>query len=463
VAVGASGRPGQPGPAPWERLGGFDQRLPRYTSYPSAPHFGGSVDAATYRGWLAAVDPDLTASLYLHVPFCAAMCWYCGCHTTVAKDPGRIARYAALLADEIDLVADALPGRLGVSHVHWGGGTPNLLAPADLRRISDRLAARFAGTARSEIAVELDPRTLDRDAVRALADVGVTRASLGVQDFDPRVQAAINRRQPYALVAQAAAWLRDHGIAAINVDLMYGLPHQTPASMARTIAETLTLAPARLALFGYAHVPWLKPHQRRIADAALPTAAARAALYGTAGAALVAAGYRAIGIDHFARPDDALARAAAAGTLRRNFQGYTTDAAPLLIGIGASAIGSLPQGYVQNAAALGDWRAAIAAGRLATRRGHALSADDRLRRDIIERLMCDLRVDLDAACGRHGVGRDRLTVECADVDRLVAGGLGWRDGGRLGVADPDRPLIRAVCAAFDRYLGRAQARHTRLV
>ncbi len=432
-----------------------EARLPRYTSYPTAPNFHDGVDVAVYRRWLEAVAPGAKLSLYLHVPFCAAMCWYCGCHTKVAKSYEPIARYAALLAREIDMVADAIPIRPRVSHIHWGGGTPNMLSGDDLQRISERIAARFDLDTATEIAAELDPRHLDREQVRALAACGVNRASLGIQDLDERVQAAINRAQPFAMTAAAFESLREHGIERINADLIYGLPYQSLASMAATVEQVVALVPDRIALFGYAHVPWMKPHQRRIPEEALPNLEARAALYTAASDRIAAQGYRRIGIDHFARPEDPLARAAAGGALHRNFQGYTTDDAPLLIGVGASAIGALPQGYVQNHAPLAEWRESIAAGRFATRRGRALSDDDRLRRAIIERLMCDLSVDLDALCGQFGADPAMLEPECARIDAMAASGLGWREGRRLGVAERDRALVRLVCAVFDRYLDRS--------
>jgi oxygen-independent coproporphyrinogen III oxidase len=446
-----------------EVLALHERRGPRYTSYPTAPCFHAGVEAASYRGWLETIDGGATASLYLHVPFCAAMCWYCGCHTTVAKSYGPIAGYAALLAREIDLIADVIPARLRVSQVHWGGGTPNLLSAADLQLVSKTIGRRFALTPQTEIAAELDPRSLDGDKVRALAACGVNRVSLGVQDIDATVQAAINRRQPYAVTAAAVGRLRACGIDRINLDLMYGLPYQTAAGIAATVGQIMALAPDRIALFGYAHVPWMKPHQRQIPEQALPDTAARVAQYQAASEAIAGAGYRAIGIDHFARPEDALARAAAAGTLRRNFQGYTTDDAPVLLGFGASSIGSLPQGYVQNDATIAGWRSAIAAGQLATRRGVALGGDDRLRRAIIERLMCDLAVDLACECGRHGVEPERFAAACDAMDALAARGLGWRRGWQLGVHERDRPLVRIVCALFDAYLAPSPARHSRVV
>jgi oxygen-independent coproporphyrinogen-3 oxidase len=444
-------------------MAGYERRLPRYTSYPTAPHFHAGVDAMTYREWLGAIDPAATASLYLHVPFCSAMCWYCGCHTTVAKSYAPIGRYAELLAREIALVAAAIPHRQPVGHIHWGGGTPNMLSPDDLQFLFALLRDRFAVAAGAEIAVELDPRTLDDDAVRALASCGVNRASIGIQDLDPRVQAAINRHQSYAMTATAVETLRAHGIERISADLMYGLPHQTAAGIAATIDQVLSLEPDRLALFGYAHVPWMKPHQQRIDEDALPGTAERAEQYCRAGDRLAAHGYRRIGIDHFARADDALTQAAAGGRLHRNFQGYTTDAAAVLIGFGASAIGNLPRGYVQNEAGIAGWRERIAAGSLATSRGIALDCEDRLRRAVIERLMCDLSVDLAALCRSHGVDPAELADEATRIDALIERGFGWRDGWRIGIDERDRPLVRALCAVFDQYLDESTIRHSRVL
>jgi oxygen-independent coproporphyrinogen-3 oxidase len=444
-------------------LAAYERRLPRYTSYPTAPNFHAGIDAETYRAWLEAVDPSATVSLYLHVPFCRAMCWYCGCHTMVAKSYDPIASYAVLLAREIELVADILPRGLRVSHIHWGGGTPNLLAAADFVRLMEVIDHRFALQPESEIAVELDPRTVDREKIEALARSGVNRASVGIQDVDPRVQEAINRRQSFEMTAAAFDLLREHGIARINADLMYGLPYQTAESIAAGIDRVAALGPDRMALFGYAHVPWMKPHQQRLPAEALPAAMDRLAQYATASAAIVARGYCRIGMDHFARPDDALAKAARSGRLRRNFQGYTTDEAPVLLGFGASAIGSLPQGYVQNAATLDEWRRSVAAGRLATRRGVATGFEDQLRRAVIERLMCDLSVDLARECDKRGVAPSVFASECAAIDRLARDGLCRRDGWRIGVDDRDPPLVRAVCAAFDTYLEPGEARHSPMI
>ncbi|MDJ0948102.1 MAG: oxygen-independent coproporphyrinogen III oxidase [Alphaproteobacteria bacterium] len=444
-------------------LAKYARPVPRYTSYPTAPHFHAGVTAADYRRWLAEIPADTALSLYLHLPFCARLCWFCGCHTKIVRRYDPLAAYLDGLMREIDLVADCLGGNRPVSHVHWGGGTPNSLSPADTVRLAGHLRGRFRFTEDMEFAVELDPRTLSEDAAGALARAGVTRASLGVQDLDPGVQRAINRVQPFEVTAQAVAWLRAAGIQAINIDLMYGLPGQTVAGVAATADQVATLAPDRLALFGYAHVPWMKKHQRLIDEAALPDPAERARQAAMACARLEAAGYRAIGLDHFARADDPLARAEADGRLNRNFQGYTTDAAPVLLGFGASAIGRLPQGYVQNATPIHAWKDAIAEGCLAVVRGIAMSEDDRFRAAIIERLMCDHAVDLAAICADHGRPLSDLAAERDALAPLAADGVVALDGSVVRVPDGARPLVRTAAAVFDRYLQAGAARHSQAV
>ena len=439
-----------------ELLARYDRPVPRYTSYPTAPHFHVGVGADDYQRWLAELPRDARLSLYLHVPFCQELCWYCGCHTTVARRYQPIAEYRDLLLRELDLVGATLGGRRPVGQIHFGGGTPTMLAPRDLRTLGERVHRRFEVRADAEVAVEIDPRRLERATIEALAAIGVNRASLGVQDVNPEVQRAINRWQPFAVVERAVDGLRAAGIRGVNLDLMYGLPHQTEACVLRTVEAALRLTPERVALFGYAHVPWMKRHQRLIDEAALPAAHERSAQLELAAARLSDAGYVAIGLDHFARPDDGLAIALREGRLHRNFQGYTTDAAPALIGLGVSAIGSLPQGYVQNAAALPDYREALRAGRLATVRGIELSDDDRLRRSIIERLMCDLAVDLDGAAGRFASELEALAP-------LAADGLVEIEGQAIRVPPAGRALVRAVCAVFDGYLERGVARHSRAV
>ncbi len=441
----------------------YDLRVPRYTSYPTAPHFSAAIDAAVYRGWLAALDPGQGLSLYFHIPFCDSMCWFCGCYTKIVSRYEPIRRYLDQLLLEIDLVADALPDRAKARHLHWGGGSPTMLKGEDWLQIVAALRRRFDVAADAELAVELDPRDATEDYVAALAAAGVNRASIGVQDFHPVVQAAINRDQPFEVVARVCGWLRRHGIADLNLDLMYGLPHQTTERVVAMVDAAVGLAPARVALFGYAHVPWMKSHQRLIDETALPGAQARWEQFDAASERLVGHGYAAIGLDHFAKPDDPLAVARAAGTLRRNFQGYTTDDAPVLLGFGASAIGSLPGGYVQNTAPLGDYGKAVAAGRLPIARGVALNAEDRLRAEIIERLMCYLAVDLNAVCATRGENAGRFADALERLRPLASDGIARIEGARIEVTEAGRPFLRLVAAAFDAYLDRGATRHARAV
>jgi len=441
----------------------YDRRVPRYTSYPTAPHFHAGVDGATYRAWLAALPDDTVASLYVHVPFCDTMCWFCGCHTRITRRYAPVSRYLDVLDDKIDRVAETIGRLLPVTHIHWGGGTPTMLSPADIARVTGRLRRRFAVRPEAEFAVEIDPRGLERETVAALAEAGVTRASLGVQDVNDAVQRAVNRVQPLAVTRAVTDWLRAAGIKGINIDLMYGLPHQTVTGVRHTVDCVLDLDPDRIALFGYAHVPWMKRHQRLIDEAALPDGEERARQFEAAAARLAEAGYVWIGLDHFARPDDPIVTALEAGRLKRNFQGYTTDDAPVLLGFGASAIGALPQGYVQNAAALPVYRQAIEGGGLATARGIAPTPEDRLRRAVIERLMCDRRVDLAAVCRVHRRGPETLSDARPRLAAMVADGLIAIDGDRIEVLTAGYPLVRAVCAAFDQYLAPGETRHARAV
>jgi oxygen-independent coproporphyrinogen-3 oxidase len=441
----------------------YDRRVPRYTSYPTAPHFSARTDAGVYRSWLAALPDDATVSLYLHVPFCASLCLFCACHTTVARRPEPVAAYAETLLAEIDLAADAIGRRLSVGHVHWGGGTPTSLPPALMQAVMQRLRARFAVRPDAEIAVEIDPRTLSDGALAGLAAIGTTRASLGVQDFDPAVQRAINRYQSLELTAGCADRLRAVGIGSLNLDLIYGLPHQTVPGVVDTVTKALRLQPDRIAVFGYAHVPWMKKHQALLPERALPGPTTRFAQRQAVEETITSRGYAAVGLDHFAWPDDALARAAAETRLKRNFQGYTTDAAPVLLGFGASSIGSLPDGYVQNHAGVPAWRDAVRAGVLPTARGIALSAADRLRRAVIERIMCHFAVDLRAVAGAHGADPAALMDAAPALQEMARDGLVTWDGYRLAVTRTGRPFVRTVAAAFDTWLRQDAPRHSAAV
>jgi oxygen-independent coproporphyrinogen-3 oxidase len=434
--------------------------VPRYTSYPTAPHLVPEFPASTYASWLEGLDPAVPVSLYLHVPYCRQMCWYCGCNMKLAARYGPVAAYVESLLAEIDLVARHLPAPLPVAHLHWGGGTPTALEPEDLRRVMERLRERFRVEQAAEIAIETDPRTLTEAMAAAIGALGFTRASFGVQEFDPTVQAAINRVQPPEMVAKAVARLRASGVGSINFDLIYGLPYQTTASLIETIRLCAGMRPDRIALFGYAHVPWMARNQRMIPETALPDAAARAEQAERAAAALAAEGYVPVGLDHFALPEDALAEAARTGRLHRNFQGYTTDRAETLIPLGASAIGRTPRGFVQSIAETGAWARAVAAGLLPVAKGRAFCGDDRLRGHVIERLMCDGAVELGAAAQVFGAAPDWWEEHAAALDDLERDGLLNRTKDRLALTPDGLRLARVVASVFDRYLAGSAARHS---
>lgn len=442
----------------------YDGRAPRYTSYPTAPHFGGEIGAEQYAAWLRALAPETRLSLYVHIPFCRSLCWFCGCQTTVTNRYEPIAGYLGALHREIDLVCGHLGERLPVSHLHFGGGSPTLVANADFRDLLDHIRERFVFAEDAEIAIEIDPRAFDPGQAAVLASAGVNRASIGVQDFAPDVQEAINRIQTLETTARALDDLRACGIERISLDLLYGLPYQTPASIEESAQMAAALGPDRISLFGYAHVPWMRAHQRLIEEDALPDTTERLALYRAAAGMLTRLGYTEIGIDHFARPDDPLALAAANGTLGRNFQGYSDDDASTLLGFGASALGTLPQGYVQNAPKVPDYRRALSEGKLATVRGIAISDDDRLRREIIVRLMCDLTVDVPRIAARFGVDPVMFPAMFKESLRALApieqDGLIHVKDGRITVRPEARPVLRTVCSAFDAYLDSGTARHS---
>ena len=442
-----------------ERYGG---RTPRYTSYPTAIQFTPEISTREYVAWLKSLRRDAGhVSLYLHVPFCDRMCWYCGCNTVVVNRRSPIEDYVRRLLGEMDLLAGTLSERLVAGSVHFGGGTPNMLSPSEVGAVLAKLAERFDFADGAEIAAEIDPRTLTEEWVRAAAAGGMNRASLGVQDFDSTVQKAINREQPFEVVARAAALLREAGISSLNMDLMYGLPRQTLAGLEETVDKALALSPDRLSLFGYAHVPWMKSHQKLIIENDLPDSRLRYQMQRRAADLLEERGWRRLGLDHFARPDDSLAAAAVEGRMRRNFQGYTTDEAPVLIGFGASSIGRMPQGYVQNAAAVPQWREKLERGELPVVRGVEMTADDRFRAEIIERLMCDFTIDLAETCARHGRKVEELADSLAMLQPMQDDGIVEVRGKVVEATRTGRDFVRSICAAFDAHLDREATRHSK--
>ena len=375
------------------RLARFVESAPRYTSYPPATEFHAGFGDREARAELATLAPG-PVSLYLHVPFCVSLCWYCGCNVVATSKRERGTAYVEVLARELELLAAATGGARQVVELALGGGSPNFLAVQDLESVFAAVRRSFGLAAGAEVSVELDPRDTREEQLAALVSLGLTRMSVGIQDFDPDVQAAIHRLQSAEQTRNLVATARRLGVERINADLVYGLPRQTPETLARTLDEVIGMAPRRVALFGYAHLPLLRPHQKLVERAGpLPDAGGRAALFALAVERLTGAGYQMIGIDHFARPEDELAIAARDGTLHRNFQGYVVKRAEVLLGCGATAISDSGGAYWQNDGDLAGWQRRIEAGELPVARGVALDSEDRLSRQVITRLMCDGAVD----------------------------------------------------------------------
>ncbi|QQE06825.1 oxygen-independent coproporphyrinogen III oxidase [Cupriavidus sp. ISTL7] len=434
----------------------IDVNGPRYTSYPTADRFRAGFGEDAY---LAALDDCRAAgagaplSLYLHIPFCENICYYCGCNKIITRDHGRSARYVRYLAREMALVAARLGERRPVVQSHWGGGTPTFLDPAEMRQVMAALHRHFDLRADGEHSIEIDPRRVDDERMALLAELGFNRVSLGVQDFDPEVQAAIHRVQPVEDTLRVVAASRRLGFLSISMDLIYGLPHQTAARFGATIDRVLEMRPDRLSLYSYAHLPHVFKPQRRIDEAAMPSAGEKLDILVSAIERLTAAGYVYIGMDHFALPDDALARAQREGRLQRNFQGYATHAGHDQLGFGISAIGAVAGRYVQNARTLDEYYGALDAGRLPVLRGHVSDADDRLRKDIIGALMCHGVLDTAAVARRHGIDFEaRFAAERAELASLAEQGLVRISDERIDVTPLGRLLVRRVAMVFDRYL-----------
>ncbi|MDE2029994.1 MAG: oxygen-independent coproporphyrinogen III oxidase [Alphaproteobacteria bacterium] len=429
----------------------LDRAVPRYTSYPPAPAFHEAVGATAYAASLAKIAPGDPVSLYLHIPFCRELCLYCGCNTAITHRNDRIGDYVKALQKEIVQTLALIPHRPKIAAVHWGGGTPNILSDKAMREIFSILGEMCdLGTIR-EIAMEMDPRRTNQQQIELLAACGVNRVSLGVQDFNPDVQKLVHRIQPAELVEKTVATLRTAGIAHVNFDLIYGLPLQTPDSVAETARQVCTLRPSRVALFSYAHVPQIKKHQAVLEEAGLPGKYARLAMDDAARVVLRAAGYREIGMDHFALPGDALEQATASRNLHRNFQGYTTDASPVLLGFGASSIGSTADGFFQNERLLPAYQKTVGEGRSPVVRGVLTTPEDRVRGAIIEELMCYLDCDVAAVCERMNFSIDRFEKAFALLHEMERHQLIELNGAKIRLLSPHRMSVRVVCNAFDAY------------
>jgi oxygen-independent coproporphyrinogen-3 oxidase len=441
----------------------YDVPGPRYTSYPTANHFHPGFGAGEYARAVAQANAEpipRDLSLYVHVPFCASPCFYCGCTRLITRSREQGEAYLARLESEIGLQGALYARDRRARQVHFGGGTPTFLDVDQIGRVMAWLGRAFrldAGEGR-EFAIEIDPRTVDPAALPALAELGFNRASFGIQDFDPAVQAAVNRIQPFELTRDVVAAARGAGFGSLNVDLIYGLPRQSLAGFTATLDRVLELAPDRIAAYSYAHLPALFKPQRRIDAAELPDAATKLGLLELTVRRLVDAGYVYIGMDHFARPDDGLARALAGGTLRRNFQGYTAHGDVDIVGMGLSAIGAVGDAYAQNAKTLHEYYAALDEGRLPVVRGIALDADDVRRRALIERLLCQGRIDFASFDAEFGTAFARdFATELAELARLEADGLLAIDGRGISIPPVGRLLMRVPAMAFDARLRAARA------
>jgi oxygen-independent coproporphyrinogen-3 oxidase len=440
------------------RHGLFDARVPRYTSYPTAPHFGSEVGPTVFTDWIEAIPEGSEVSLYLHVPFCRRLCWFCACRTQGTTSDEPVIAYVETLKAELALLRDHLPRGVTLSRLHWGGGTPTLLSADRMLSLAQAVFDVAPMAPGGEFSVEIDPNEIDDARLDALASAGMNRASIGVQDFDPQIQKSIGREQDYALTRDVAERIRARGVASLNADILYGLPHQTGPRIADSVQKLLTLSPDRVALYGYAHVPWMSRRQQMIPSEAMPTPEERLDLFETARQLFTWDGYQEIGIDHFARPDDGMARAQRNGTLKRNFQGYTDDPAPVLIGLGASSISRFPQGYTQNASGTAVHTKAIRAGQFSTHRGHRFTGEDTLRGRIIEALMCDFRVSRAEILRDFDVTPARLE---ALFQNAVAtfGTMAQITDDALVIPDRARPLTRMIARAFDAY-DTAKAQHS---
>ena len=432
------------------KLGLFDARVPRYTSYPTAPHFAGGIGGSHVSDWIRAIPQGSQISLYLHVPFCRRLCWFCACRTQGTSTLSPVAAYVDSLTQELEtLKSHLLPG-ITIRHLHWGGGTPTLLDPGMIERLSAAIFDTAPLGENAQFSVEIDPNEIDDARMDALVAAGLNRASLGVQDFDPMIQEVIGRPQTFEVTKAAVDGLRARGVPSLNVDLLYGLPHQTNARMTDSVKKVLSLGPDRIALFGYAHVPWMARRQGLIPTEALPSPEERLELFNLSRDLFVAGGFDEIGIDHFARPEDGLSKAHKAGTMHRNFQGYTEDSAEALIGIGASSISRYPQGYAQNAPATSAYQERVRAGQLPVTRGHAFTGDDILRGRVIEQILCDFAVDLPAIAREVGVDPATAVALADGLAETLPGTVSVTDG-VLTIEPQARPLARIIARYFDAY------------
>ncbi len=433
------------------RLGVYEARAPRYTSYPTAVQFTADVGAGFTEAALAALPVDKPVSVYIHIPFCERLCWFCACRTQGTKTASPVAAYLDHVIAEIGLVAQHLPKGIMASRVHWGGGTPTILTPSQIERLTDALDQVIPRTKDAEFSVEIDPTLVSQAKVDALVAAGMNRASIGVQDFEQKVQTAIGREQSFETTKECVDMLRSANVRSLNMDILYGLPHQTETSVMDTINKVQALSPDRIALYGYAHVPWMAKRQQLIDETALPDGETRHDLFQAMAAKLETGGYEAIGIDHFAKPTDSMAIATTKGQLRRNFQGYTTDDMDTLIGLGASSISKYPTGFTQNQAKSSDYARNIKDKSLATYRGIETSHEDRLIARVIEMIMCDFAVDYPTLVAEFGDDLSCVSQAVPPLQKDFGDIIEFSETG-FEIVQHKRSVARLVAKAFDQYI-----------
>lgn len=441
----------------------YEGQYPRYTSYPTAPHFSPEVNSTIYLQWLRALPTQDELSLYIHIPFCRQLCWYCGCSTKITNKDAPIEAYIQALKQEIALVASLLSSKNHrVTHIHFGGGSPTLLSPQLFLDLMNTIRTVFYVEHHAEIAMEIDPRTVNEKKINAYAIAQVNRISIGAQDFNHEVQQAINREQSFELVQSSIDLFHQYNINNINLDLIYGLPKQTIESIKHNIEAVFLLNPSRIALFAYAHVHWMKKHMQLIHEADLPNNATRIEMFASANEQLKQAGYLPIGLDHFAKPTDSMALALHTKTLKRNFQGYTVETASHLIGLGTSSISQLNNGYAQNTSDLAQYKNAVLNNQLPTTRGIELSVEDRLRKEIINHIMCYLEVDLKTQCTLFHYPLDYFDGTLRFLDPLVNDGLVAINNGIIRIHPKARQITRVVSSYFDRFFNDKGQQHSKM-
>ncbi len=436
----------------------YQSAVPRYTSYPTAVQFKEETNDSLLKHELSLIDTSKPLSLYIHIPFCQSLCWYCGCNTHITSKEEPILSYLEALHKEIDIYKESIGTNVSISHLHFGGGTPTYMPAEEFKKLMTKIYSFATPTEDAELAIEIDPRTLKEDMVTALAEMGINRVSLGVQDFDPKVQEAIHRIQPYELNEKVLNWLKNVGISNVNFDLIYGLPAQTEDSIRTTIEQTVKLSPSRIALFGYAHVPWMMPHQKVLEQHYMPNTEERFAMAELAKELLLEAGYKAVGFDHFAKEEDSLYQSLKQGDLHRNFQGYTTDKAKVMLSLGASSIGRTEQAFMQNTTSTKAYKEALNQGKLPIAKFLSLSEDDRLRSDLIEELMCTFEVDLNKY-----QNLEPLFTNPDVLTDMQQDGLCTLKDNQLKVTEQGQPFVRIAATAFDAYFKPQANRHAKAV